>query len=262
MTKLVRKISNCYSLLLAKNKGEKGYIFWISAVCAWHNYYMYCLTKFSRLLLLFSFLLYFSVCVFSAKGVVLLHLRHAQARGQLLWVLNSPLFPADWDGLRCILRLRLCYQGSVPYGPGSGCLSTPQGPEEGGKWQYREHDIVWWLLPPQNFTSQDDASAEEQTKSKYVVRPPKDLTSKFRLRQRQKELDKVAAEEKKKKDEEAARIAVSAIHGRVCSYTGDVSMCPCLFLTCTSRSRKSHLQITSTGSGFTAGCLFYLAREQ
>ena len=116
------------------------------------------------------------------------------------------------------------------------------------------------FCPPQNFTLQDDASAEEQTKSKYVIRPPKDLTSKFRLRQRQKELDKVAAEEKKKKDEEAARIAVSAIHGRVCSNTGDISLCPCLFPT--FRSRKNHLRIASMGSGFIAGCLFYLAREQ
>lgn len=57
---------------------------------------------------------------------------------------------------------------------------------------------------------QDQVAAEELKKPKYTVRPPKDLTSKFRLRQKQKELDRITAEEQKKKDEEAARIAVSA----------------------------------------------------
>ena len=107
---------------------------------------------------------------------------------------------------------------------------------------------------------QDNASTEEHTKSKYIVRPPKDLTSKFRLRQRQKELDKAAAEEKKKKDEEAARIAVSTVHK--CVVVGHMMMIFIMSLLFpVFRSRKSHLQIATMGSGFTAGCLFCLGRD-
>ena len=44
--------------------------------------------------------------------------------------------------------------------------------------------------------------------SKYIARPPRDLTSKYIKQQEQKLIDQKKAEEAKKREEEAARIAV------------------------------------------------------
>jgi hypothetical protein len=51
--------------------------------------------------------------------------------------------------------------------------------------------------------------AQQAQKSKYPVKPPKDLSSKFLKKQAQKEIDKKEAEDKKRREEEEARIAVS-----------------------------------------------------
>ena len=54
---------------------------------------------------------------------------------------------------------------------------------------------------------QTSKAVEEKKKGRYVVRPPRDLTSQFEKRQAGKERSKVEEEEQKKKDDEAARIA-------------------------------------------------------
>ena len=49
----------------------------------------------------------------------------------------------------------------------------------------------------------------EQKQEKYVVRPPRDLTSQFEKRMKDKKQAQIEAEERKRKEEEEARIAVS-----------------------------------------------------
>ena len=49
----------------------------------------------------------------------------------------------------------------------------------------------------------------EQKQEKYVVRPPRDLTSQFEKRMKDKEQAQIEAEERKRREEEDARIAVS-----------------------------------------------------
>ena len=49
----------------------------------------------------------------------------------------------------------------------------------------------------------------EQKQEKYVVRPPRDLTSQFEKRMKDKEQAQIEAEGRKRREEEEARIAVS-----------------------------------------------------
>ena len=58
----------------------------------------------------------------------------------------------------------------------------------------------------------------EGKKPKYAVKPPRDLTSKFLAKEKQKEKDKMAVEEAKRREEEAARLAVSSGHCLICLF--------------------------------------------
>lgn len=52
----------------------------------------------------------------------------------------------------------------------------------------------------------------DQKRERYMVRPPRDLTSQFDRRMEEKQQAKIKAEERKRREEEEARIAV---RGRV-----------------------------------------------
>lgn len=54
--------------------------------------------------------------------------------------------------------------------------------------------------------SQRDKVLEEESKKRYSVQPPRDLSSKFEKRQADKEKSKIEAEEQQKRDEIAARV--------------------------------------------------------
>ena len=48
----------------------------------------------------------------------------------------------------------------------------------------------------------------DQKRERYVVRPPRDLTSQFERRMEEKQHANIKAEERKRREEEEARIAV------------------------------------------------------
>ena len=67
----------------------------------------------------------------------------------------------------------------------------------------------------------------EQKQEKYVVRPPRDLTSQFEKRMKDKEQAQIEAEERKRREEEDARIAVSWSGGewwKMCGESNSFSL--------------------------------------
>ena len=69
---------------------------------------------------------------------------------------------------------------------------------------------------PSHMHAQTKVEEVEQKQEKYVVRPPRDLTSQFEKRMKDKEQAQIEAEGRKRREEEEARIAVSWGRGRWC----------------------------------------------